>query len=87
MHHRDPNEPSYLEAVADALCDAERILLIGHGQGRSNTSQAFLTYATSRRPDVAARVIGSITSGISAMDRAQVLDLARRWYASYIQRS
>lgn len=87
MHHRDPNDPKYMEAVADAVCDAERILLVGHGHGRSSTSRAFLTHVQSRRPEIAKRVIGEIGSDLSALDRAEIVELARRWYATYIART
>ncbi|NCX18334.1 MAG: hypothetical protein EBX15_06220, partial [Acidimicrobiia bacterium] len=33
MHHRDPDDPKFFEAVASQVGSASRILVVGHAQG------------------------------------------------------
>lgn len=87
LHHRAADDPKYFDAVAHELTDAERILLIGHGTGRSNMTFGFLEHATTHHPEVAHRVIGHLTSNLSALDHGELLDVARRWYATYLTRT
>lgn len=86
MHHRDPDDPGYFDAVADRVRDAERILIVGHSHGRSNMAQGFLAHARLRHPEIAARVIGEMSANIPALTDPEILELARQWYARYCQR-
>lgn len=86
MHHRDPDDPKYFDAVAELVRDAERILVVGHAHGRSNMAQGFLAHARERHPDIAARVIGEMSADLPALTDPEILELARKWYARYCQR-
>lgn len=86
MHHVDPDDPKYFDAVADAVADAERILLVGHAHGRSNMARGFITHAQARHPLIAARVIGEVNVDLPALSEPEILELARKWYARYCQR-
>lgn len=83
MHHPDPDNPKYFDDVAEAICDADRILLVGHGQGRSNMADAFLKHARQKHHDIAKRVIGTINANIPALTEPQIVELAHSWYARY----
>lgn len=86
MHHLDPDDPKYFDAVADAVADAERILLVGHSHGRSNMAHGFITHAQARHPHIAARVIGEVNVNLPALTEPEILEFARKWYAGYCQR-
>ena len=87
MHHLDPDDPKYFDAVAAELGDAERILLVGHGHGRSNMAQGFLARAREHRRPIAERVIGELSADLAALTEPEVLDLARTWYTAYCRRT
>lgn len=86
MHHRDPDDPRYFDAVAEQVRDAERILIVGHSHGRSNMAKGFLAHAHLRHPEIAARVIGEMSADLPALTDPEILELARQWYARYCQR-
>jgi hypothetical protein len=52
-------------------------LLLGHGTGRTNTSQHGVSYAEKHRKDVAARVVINVRVDIDHLDDAEVLRLAQ----------
>jgi hypothetical protein len=87
MHHLDPDDPKYFDAVAAELGDAERILLVGHGHGRSNMAQGFLARAREHHRSIAERVIGELSADFAALTEPEVLDLARTWYTAYCRRT
>ncbi len=85
-HHRDRDDPRYFDAVMERLGDAERILLVGHGHGRSNIARAFATHVARHHHAVARRVIGEIEGDLSALSEPEILEMARRWYAGWCMR-
>ncbi|MEY2740130.1 MAG: hypothetical protein ACO26C_06670 [Ilumatobacteraceae bacterium] len=85
-HHLDHDDPRYFEDVVARLGDAERLLLVGHGRGRSNMARAFMDHVGRRHRTVARRVIGEIEGDLSALTEPEILEMARRWYAGYCQR-
>ena len=86
MHHLDPDDPKYFDAVAEQVRDATRILLVGHGQGRSNMAKGFLSHAQERHRHIAKRVIGDIDADLSSLTEPEIVELARAWYARFCQR-
>ena len=86
MHHPDPDDPKYFESVAKEVGDAQRILLVGHGQGRSNMAKGFIAHVKQRHHLIAERVIGDITVDLSALTEPEIVELARAWYTGYCQR-
>jgi hypothetical protein len=87
MHHLAPDDPKFFDAVANELRDADRILLIGHGHGRSNMAQRFAVRAREHHRLIAERVIGELSVDLSAMTEPQILEFARTWYAGYCKRT
>jgi hypothetical protein len=86
MHHPDPDDPKYFEAVAAQVGDAQRILVVGHAQGRSNMAKGFIAHMKRSHHVIAERVIGEISADLSALTEPELVDLARIWYAGYVQR-
>lgn len=86
MHHLDPDDPKYFDAVAEQVADAQRILVVGHAHGRSNMAKGFIEHVKHNHHLVAERVIGEIAADLSALTDPELLKLARLWYAGYVQR-
>ena len=74
------DSPEYRREVTEALVAAGPILLLGHGTGRANASQHWVSYAEKHRKDVAAKVVADVRIDIDHLDDAQVLRLARRYF-------
>lgn len=87
LHHVDSDDPKYFDAIARQLGDAERILLIGHGKGRSNLSRGFAKHVEQHHREVSKRIIGQMNANLPALKDFDVLDLARHWYAGYVTRT
>jgi hypothetical protein len=85
LHHVDADDPKYFDAIASSLGDAERILLVGHGHGRSNLSHGFAKHVERHHRGVSERVIGEMNANLPALQDHEILDLARHWYAGYVK--
>lgn len=86
MHHVDPDDPRYFDAVAAEVGDAQRILVVGHAHGRSNMAKGFIAHVKRNHHLIAERVIGDISADLSALSEPELVNLARIWYAGYVQR-
>lgn len=86
MHHPDADDPKYFDAVAAQVGDAQRILVVGHAQGRSNMAKGFIAHVQRNHHLIAERVIGDISADLSALTEPELVELARVWYAGYVQR-
>ena len=75
----DPN--SFFEPVARALKAPGKILLCGCGKGMGSEMEQFLSWLKRRHPELSARVIGSLTVDEHQLTEAQLLAVARKFYA------
>jgi len=75
----DPN--SFFEPVARALQTAGQILIFGTGKGTSNEMDQFIAWLKLHRPELAARVIGSLVVDEHHLTEAQLLAKAREFHA------
>ena len=75
----DPN--SFFAPVARALQAAGRILVFGSGTGTSSEMEQFLLWVKANHPEVARRIIGSLTVDEHHLTREQLLAKAREFYA------
>ena len=88
VHHRAGNpegtyegdSPEYWREVTEALVAAGAILLLGHGTGRANASQHWVSYAEKHRKDVAAKVVADVRVDTDHLDDARVLRLAQCYF-------
>ena len=87
QHHRghdtDHKDPRFFEDVASRIADATEILLIGHGEGKGDYKDLFLTHLEHKHPAVAARVVGNVDSDLNALTENQILSIARDWFEAY----
>lgn len=76
----DPN--SFFEPVTKALQDAGQILVLGTGTGTSSEMDQFVAWSKHHHPELAQRIIGSLTVDESHLTEPQLLAKAREFYAS-----
>lgn len=94
MHHRAggitgyyqelPDE--YWQQVADAVRAAPRVLLVGHGTGKSNAVLQFCRYLARTDPSLLDRVVGGVDTDVEDLTGPQVLELARDFYGEPARR-
>ncbi len=87
LHHGDqlrergqraPEDLTFYDRIAEALRDADRIVLLYHGAGMSNASQ-FLTERLKKvHPSVYARIVRQADVNTSAMTEAEIIAYARQ---------
>lgn len=75
----DPN--SFFEPVAKALEAASEILIFGAGTGTSSEMQQFVAWTQAHRPELARRIIGSLTVDEHHLSDDQLLAKARQFQA------
>ena len=76
----DPN--SFFEPVIKALHGAGQILVFGTGTGMSSEMEQFVAWTKTHHPEVARRIIGSLTVDESHLTQDQLLAKAREFYAN-----
>lgn len=74
----DPN--SFFEPVAKALHGAKQVLVFGTGTGMSSEMEQFVAWTKIHHPDLAGRIIGSLTVDMHHLTRDQLLAKARDFY-------
>ena len=72
------DQPSYFQSIAKAAAKAGRIIIMGHGHGKSNAAEQLSDYLRSHHAETYSRVVREINADISKMTDPQLLDLARR---------
>jgi hypothetical protein len=87
LHHRDelrehgqhaPEDLTFYDRIAEALREADRIVLLSHGTGMSNASQILAERLKKQHPNVYARIVRQADINTSAMTEAEILAYARR---------
>lgn len=84
QHHRghdtDHDNLRFYESIAQALVDANEILIIGHGTGKADHIVRFTQFLGRKHPATAAKVVGAMDSDLNAITEAQILSAAREWF-------
>jgi hypothetical protein len=75
---RGNEEAVFYGAIAKAVSQAARIVLIGHGKGHSNATQQFGDYLKKHHPLVFARVVSETSADLGALSDHKLLELGRR---------
>ena len=77
---RQPERKSFYEAIAKTLKGAKQVLLFGNGTGASSAMEHLVQELNHHYPDVARRVIASITVDEHHLTDNQLLAKAREWF-------
>jgi hypothetical protein len=89
MHHKANNpdgwygeiDKKWYAELAEALRPAAQILIIGNGKGHSNGILQFTHYLEQHDHDLMRRVVGPIEADGEDLTEAELLALAREFYA------
>jgi hypothetical protein len=74
---RAPEEPAYYEKIADAVSLGGRIVVVGHGEGKSNAAHHLTDYLRSHHRETYQRIVREIDADLSSVTTPQLLVLAR----------
>lgn len=75
---RAPEDPGFYSRIADALAKASRIIVVGHGKGRSNAAQHLVEYLRTHHRETYLRIVREIEADLSAITTPQLLELAKQ---------
>jgi len=87
LHHRNelseqgqraPEDLTFYGRIAEALREADRIVLLCHGKGLSNASQILIERLKKYHPDTYARIVRQAEVNTSAMTEAEILAYGRQ---------
>ena len=78
--------PEYWREIIDALRPADRILLLGYGNGKANASHQWVAYVEKHDHDVAAKVVADVRADIDSLTTGDVLAHARHYFGLDPQR-
>ncbi len=70
----------FFKTLALALREAQEVLLLGHGKGKSNASHIFETYLHKHYSDVAAKIVADIKCDIDDITDNQLLRLGELYF-------
>jgi len=75
---RAPEDSAYYEKIADAAALGGKIIVVGHGTGKSNAAHHLTEYLLSHHRGTYQRIIREIATDLSSITTPQLLDLARQ---------
>ncbi|WP_147262798.1 hypothetical protein [Roseiarcus fermentans] len=74
---RAPEEPAYYEEIANAVAAGGRIVVVGHGTGKSDAAHHLTEYLKSHHSETYRRIVRQVVADLSSITPPQLLDLAR----------
>jgi hypothetical protein len=74
---RAPEAPAYYESVAQAVARGGRIVVVGHGVGKSSAAHHLMDYLQAHHRETYQRVVREVVADLSAITPPQLLVLAR----------
>ncbi|HVP34222.1 MAG TPA: hypothetical protein VMT09_11310 [Steroidobacteraceae bacterium] len=75
---RAPEEPAFYKRISDAVAAGGRIVVIGHGTGKSNAARHLIDYLRMHHSETYQRTVREIVTDLSAVTTPQLLALAER---------
>lgn len=75
---RAPEEAAFYQQIAQALAAGERIIVAGHGTGKSNAAEHLLEYLRTHHRETYQRVVREFAIDLSATTMPQLLALAEQ---------
>jgi hypothetical protein len=75
---RPAEDLTFYDRIAEALRDADRIVLLSHGTGESNAAQILAERLKKHHPGVYSRVVRQADVNTSAMTEAEIIAYARQ---------
>lgn len=75
---RASEDSSFYGRIAEALATGSRILVVGHGKGKSNAARHLVEYLREHHRETYQRVVRELEADLSAITTPQLLELAGR---------
>lgn len=75
---RAPEDPAYYEKIAEAVAKGGTIVVVGHGDGKSNAAHHLTEHLGSHHRQIYQRIVAVIDADLSDITTPQLLDLARQ---------
>ena len=75
---RPAEDLAFYDTIADALGEADRIVLLSHGKGVSNAAGFLVERLEKYHPRISAKIVRQADVDTSAMTEGQVLELGRQ---------
>jgi hypothetical protein len=75
---RASEDPGFYERIGAVLAAASRILVVGHGKGKSNAARHLVEYLRTHHRETYQRVVREIEADLSAVTTPQLLELAEQ---------
>jgi hypothetical protein len=75
---RAPEEPAYYARIADAVALGGKIVVVGHGAGKSNAAHHLTEYLRSHHSETYKRVVAEAVCDLSTITTPQLLEIARK---------
>ncbi len=75
---RAPEEADFYKQISDAVAAGGRIVVVGHGTGKSNAAQHLSEYLRTHHRETYQRVVAEIGADLSAATTPQLLQLAEQ---------
>jgi hypothetical protein len=75
---RAPEDSDFYKKIAEALAAGGRIVVVGHGTGKSNAAQHLTEYLRTHHRETYQRVVREIEADLSAATTPQLLELAEQ---------
>jgi hypothetical protein len=73
---RAPEDPGFYERIAEALSGAAKIVVVGHGTGKSNAANHLIEYLRSHHPQTHRRIARELTADLSSTSSPQLIEMA-----------
>ena len=75
---RAPEDPSFYKRIGDALAAGGKIVVVGHGTGKSNAAQHLTEYLRTHHRETYQRIVREIDADLSAVTAPELLVLAEQ---------
>jgi hypothetical protein len=74
---RTAEDPGYYEQIAYALAGAGKIVVVGHGHGKSNASEYLVEHLRAHHSEIYQRIVREMSADLSSVTTPQLLAMAR----------
>jgi hypothetical protein len=74
---RAPEDLTFYQRVADDLSTARRIVVVGHGVGKSNAAHQLVDFLDARAPDTFRKIVRILDADLSHTSPHQLIEMAR----------
>ena len=75
---RAPEDPTFYKRIADAVAAGGKIIVVGHGIGKSNAAGHLIEYLRTRHRETYRRVVNELNADLSSVTLPQLLGLAEQ---------